>query len=272
MAHAWKACWVKALGGSNPPSSAGRRARDLQRRRPRALRSSPLTPARATPSPGRPGGRAADGCRRRPTPPDRGAAHVSTRSWGGRSRPGFSATTTSASAAISAVSLRGTSEVRSMPISTSDARTVALTTSSGSVPAELMTMPSPARAAARPAASWERRRCGRRRTGSWSCELGVRGHDCILTGTLRSVNIDSMNTEWHGGDRASRRAARRPGRPRPARRRRAARPRRPVAVGAVGGARDGRRTSSPITWASCWSTGWSVDGGPRATGAAPTST
>src|SRR3954465_12444477 len=22
MAHAWKACWVKALGGSNPPSSA----------------------------------------------------------------------------------------------------------------------------------------------------------------------------------------------------------------------------------------------------------
>src|SRR5450830_1408793 len=23
MAHAWKACWVKALGGSNPPSSAG---------------------------------------------------------------------------------------------------------------------------------------------------------------------------------------------------------------------------------------------------------
>lgn len=24
MAHAWKACWVKALGGSNPPSSAKR--------------------------------------------------------------------------------------------------------------------------------------------------------------------------------------------------------------------------------------------------------
>ena len=24
MAHAWKACWVKALGGSNPPSSAQR--------------------------------------------------------------------------------------------------------------------------------------------------------------------------------------------------------------------------------------------------------
>ena len=22
MAHAWKACWVEALGGSNPPSSA----------------------------------------------------------------------------------------------------------------------------------------------------------------------------------------------------------------------------------------------------------
>ena len=22
MAHAWKACWVKALGGSNPPFSA----------------------------------------------------------------------------------------------------------------------------------------------------------------------------------------------------------------------------------------------------------
>ena len=22
MAHAWKACWVQALGGSNPPSSA----------------------------------------------------------------------------------------------------------------------------------------------------------------------------------------------------------------------------------------------------------
>ncbi len=22
MAHAWKACWVNALGGSNPPSSA----------------------------------------------------------------------------------------------------------------------------------------------------------------------------------------------------------------------------------------------------------
>src|SRR6478736_8971227 len=27
MAHAWKACWVNALGGSNPPSSAGRGAR-----------------------------------------------------------------------------------------------------------------------------------------------------------------------------------------------------------------------------------------------------
>src|SRR6187431_948350 len=24
MAHAWKACWVQALGGSNPPSSASR--------------------------------------------------------------------------------------------------------------------------------------------------------------------------------------------------------------------------------------------------------
>ena len=24
MAHAWKACWVQALGGSNPPSSAVR--------------------------------------------------------------------------------------------------------------------------------------------------------------------------------------------------------------------------------------------------------
>src|SRR5829696_6825918 len=38
MAHAWKACWVRALGGSNPPSSAGRRARDLQTCRSRALR------------------------------------------------------------------------------------------------------------------------------------------------------------------------------------------------------------------------------------------
>ena len=38
MAHAWKACWVNALGGSNPPSSAGRRARDLQRCGLRALR------------------------------------------------------------------------------------------------------------------------------------------------------------------------------------------------------------------------------------------
>ena len=26
MAHAWKACWVKALGGSNPPSSANFRS------------------------------------------------------------------------------------------------------------------------------------------------------------------------------------------------------------------------------------------------------
>src|SRR3954453_4552612 len=40
MAHAWKACWVKALGGSNPPSSAGRRARHPQRCRRRALRHS----------------------------------------------------------------------------------------------------------------------------------------------------------------------------------------------------------------------------------------
>src|SRR5690554_241469 len=38
MAHAWKACWVNALGGSNPPSSASRRARDLQRCGWRALR------------------------------------------------------------------------------------------------------------------------------------------------------------------------------------------------------------------------------------------
>src|SRR5450756_850485 len=40
MAHAWKACWVKALGGSNPPSSAKRWARDLRLCRWRALRRS----------------------------------------------------------------------------------------------------------------------------------------------------------------------------------------------------------------------------------------
>src|SRR5450830_492268 len=34
----WKACWVKALGGSNPPSSARRWARDLRKRGWRALR------------------------------------------------------------------------------------------------------------------------------------------------------------------------------------------------------------------------------------------
>src|SRR4051794_16610747 len=33
MAHAWKACWVKALGGSNPPSSA-----DEERARPQGGR------------------------------------------------------------------------------------------------------------------------------------------------------------------------------------------------------------------------------------------
>ena len=38
MAHAWKACWVNALGGSNPPSSAGRRAREPQQCGARALR------------------------------------------------------------------------------------------------------------------------------------------------------------------------------------------------------------------------------------------
>src|SRR5450830_525849 len=38
MAHAWKACWVKALGGSNPPSSAERWAGDLRLCRWRALR------------------------------------------------------------------------------------------------------------------------------------------------------------------------------------------------------------------------------------------
>jgi hypothetical protein len=31
MAHAWKACWVKALGGSNPPSSANRAPKHLER-------------------------------------------------------------------------------------------------------------------------------------------------------------------------------------------------------------------------------------------------
>lgn len=29
MAHAWNACWVHALGGSNPPSSASRSHRPL---------------------------------------------------------------------------------------------------------------------------------------------------------------------------------------------------------------------------------------------------
>src|SRR5690606_7350092 len=31
MAHAWKACWVNALGGSNPPSSAPQQALDLRK-------------------------------------------------------------------------------------------------------------------------------------------------------------------------------------------------------------------------------------------------
>src|SRR5690606_15070042 len=40
MAHAWKACWVNALGGSNPPSSAPRQAPDLRKQVRGLFRSS----------------------------------------------------------------------------------------------------------------------------------------------------------------------------------------------------------------------------------------
>ncbi|SRR5690625_3103916 len=56
MAHAWKACWVHALGGSNPPSSAGRRARDLLGRGPFVVRRSGCGPSGALAHP--PGGAA----------------------------------------------------------------------------------------------------------------------------------------------------------------------------------------------------------------------
>ena len=45
----WKACWVKALGGSNPPSSALIRARELLRCRRRALRHVRARVARGSP-------------------------------------------------------------------------------------------------------------------------------------------------------------------------------------------------------------------------------
>ena len=39
MAHAWKACWVQALGGSNPPSSAAVSVEAPPRRQPPASAS-----------------------------------------------------------------------------------------------------------------------------------------------------------------------------------------------------------------------------------------
>ena len=57
MAHAWNACWVHALGGSNPPSSALQKASDLQKYSPvRGLLPCP---------PPRVGGAVTDGARRR---------------------------------------------------------------------------------------------------------------------------------------------------------------------------------------------------------------
>lgn len=60
MAHAWKACWVQALGGSNPPSSAssplhdGDRAPSVDHRAERVgsvgcARARPVVAARAHP-------------------------------------------------------------------------------------------------------------------------------------------------------------------------------------------------------------------------------
>ena len=45
MAHAWKACWVNALGGSNPPSSAARGARTCAAGRAPLLRGGAPGPA-----------------------------------------------------------------------------------------------------------------------------------------------------------------------------------------------------------------------------------
>ncbi len=85
-----------------------------------------------------------------------GSRQVSTWECAGRSRSGLRAVTTSACATSSGVTGCGTWSLRSIPRSASDARTVASTLSPGFVPADSTRTVSPARAAARPAASWER--------------------------------------------------------------------------------------------------------------------